>query len=60
MTIYINRKSGRDIETVDEFETIKDARAMCREYQIADYSAPYYTSTRACKAWRDSEKEDTK
>jgi len=54
MTIYIQRKDGKDLETVDEFATWKEARAMCKEYQISDRSATYYTSSRACKDWRES------
>lgn len=51
MTFYIQRKVGRDVETVDEFETRKEARAMRDEYQLADRSAIYYVSSRPCKDW---------
>jgi hypothetical protein len=54
MTLYIQRKDGRDVETVDEFETRKEARAMLEEYQLADRSAVYYLSSRPCKAWREA------
>jgi hypothetical protein len=54
MKTYIQRKDGRYVETVDEFETRKEARAMLAEYQFADCSASYYLSTRACKAWREA------
>jgi len=50
---YIQRKDGKDLETVDEFETMKEARKMVKEYQMADRSAYYYTSSRACKHWRN-------
>jgi putative IMPACT (imprinted ancient) family translation regulator len=50
---YIQRKDSRQLETVDEFETRKEARAMLAEYQMADPSASYYLSSRACKDWRD-------
>ncbi len=50
--IYIQRKSGRQLETVDEFETRKEARDMLKEYRMCDPSAYYYTSTRACRDWR--------
>lgn len=53
MAYYIQRKDGRDLETVDEFETMKEARAMLKEYRLCDYSAHYYISTRCCKAWRE-------
>lgn len=52
---YIQRKDGKDLETVDEFETYKEAKDMLTEYRISDSSAQYYISSRACKAWRDSE-----
>ena len=50
---YIQRKEGRELETVDEFETRKEAREMLAEYQMADPTAIHYISTRACKDWRD-------
>jgi hypothetical protein len=50
---YIQRKDSRELETVDEFETRKEARAMLAEYRMSDPSAHYYISTRACKDWRD-------
>lgn len=50
---YIQRKDGSYLETVDEFTTIKEAREMVKEYRFSDYSANYYISTRACKAWKD-------
>jgi hypothetical protein len=51
--IYIQRKEGRDLETVDEFPTMKEARAMLIEYRISDPSAHYYTSTRPCNNWKE-------
>ena len=53
MTKYIQRNGQGFLETVDEFETQKEARAMLLEYQLSDPSADYYTSGRACKGWRD-------
>ena len=49
--IYIQRKSEGYLETVDAFNTIKAARVMLNEYRLADKSAYYYLSRRACKAW---------
>ncbi len=49
--IYIQRKSAGYLETVDAFDTMKDARAMLKEYRLSDSSAEYYLSRRACKAW---------
>ena len=51
MTIYIQRKDASGLETVDQFDTRKEARAMVREYALSDPSANYYTSQRACKDW---------
>jgi len=52
--LYIQRKDGKDLETVDKFETMKEARAMLKEYRISDPSAYYYISSRACKAWKEA------
>ena len=51
--IYIQRKDNRQLETVDEFETRTEARAMLAEYQTSDPSAHYYLSTRPCRDWKD-------
>jgi len=48
---YIQRKGDNQLETVDQFETRKEARAMLTEYQISDRSAEYYISQRPCKDW---------
>ena len=53
MTYYIQRKDGKDLETVDEFETCKEAREMVKEYRLSDYSAHYYISSRCCKHWKE-------
>lgn len=53
MAIYIQRKDGRNIETVDEFKTRKEAMEMVKEYRLSDSSADYYISTRPCKAWKE-------
>ena len=52
---YIQRIEGankRTLETIDEFLTRKEAKAMLAEYRLADRSARHYISTRACKAWK--------
>jgi len=49
--IYIQRKDAHYLETVDEFETIKEARRCLAEYRFADSAGLYYLSSRACKAW---------
>lgn len=51
---YIQRKDSHGLETVDEFESLKEAKVMLKEYRLSDSSAHYYISSRACKAWRDS------
>ena len=48
-TLYIQRRDGRDLETVDEFNSWKEASAMVAEYQLADPSAYYYISRRSCR-----------
>lgn len=50
---YIQRKCGftKQLETVDQFETYKEAREMLKEYQISDNQGYYYISQRACKDW---------
>lgn len=55
MKTYIQRKDNdtRQLETVDEFETRKEARAMLSEYCMADPYAEYYLSSRPCKDWRE-------
>jgi len=50
---YIQRKDEKDLETVDEFTTRKEAREMLKEYRLSDSSAHYYLSTRVCKNWKD-------
>ena len=49
---YIQRKGNGYLETVDEFATSKEARAMLKEYRLSDPSAHFYISQRACKGWR--------
>jgi len=50
--IYIQRRDQWGLETVDEFPTMKEARAMLTEYRMSDPSANYYTSSRPCNHWR--------
>jgi hypothetical protein len=51
MKTYIQRKGAGYLETVDEFDSRKEARAMLAEYRLSDPSACYYLSSRACKDW---------
>jgi len=50
---YIQRKdnSTGQLETVDQFETPKEAHEMVREYRMSDPSAYYYISPKPCKDW---------
>lgn len=54
MPYFINRKDNRELETIDEFATSKEAYAMVREYNLTDPFAQYYVSRHACKAWKES------
>ena len=51
MKTYIQRKGDGYLETVDEFSTRKEARAILAEYRMADPFAHYYLSSRPCKDW---------
>lgn len=53
MPYYIQRKGEHQLETVDEFETFKEARKILVEHQMSDNTAQYYLSTRPCKNWDD-------
>jgi len=48
---YINRRGQGHLETVDEFETRKEAKAMLAEYRMSDPSGYYYISSRCCREW---------
>lgn len=39
MKTYIQRRDGKRLETVDEFETRKEATAMLAEYRLSDPGA---------------------
>lgn len=51
---YVQREGDGHLETVDEFDTFKEASAMLKEYRMSDPSAHYYLSSRACKAWKET------
>ena len=55
MTTYVQRLGQGYRETVDEYESPKEARAMIKEYRLSDPSAAYYLSTRPCKAWSNED-----
>jgi hypothetical protein len=50
---YIQRRDkARNLETVDEFATRKEAREMLREYRMSEPGVSFYLSSRPCKAWK--------
>jgi hypothetical protein len=51
--VYITRKGQGYLETVDQFDTRKEAKAALQEYRLSDPSASYYLSARPCKGWND-------
>lgn len=52
---YIQFKyKGQPLETIAEYDCLRQAREDLREYRFADPYASYYLSQRACKAWRES------
>lgn len=50
---YIQRKDQYGLETVDEFNSYREARTMLTEYRMSDPYAEYYISQRPCKDWRE-------
>ena len=51
---YINRYWGhQNVETVDQFESMAEARKMLTEYRMADPSAHHRISQRSTKQWRE-------
>ena len=49
---YIQRRGDGYLETIDQFETSREAREMLKEYRMSDTSAHFYISQRCCKQWR--------
>lgn len=50
---YINRDGQGQRETVDSFNTSREARAMVTEYRLSDPSANYWISPRPCAGWTE-------
>jgi len=48
---YINIKGNYGIETVDQFDTYKEAKEMLKEYRLSDAYNYYYISQRCTKEW---------
>jgi hypothetical protein len=51
--IQLHDREHSTLETVDEFETSKEANEMLAEYRMSHPSGEYYTSSRACNDWND-------
>ncbi len=52
--MYINIKEAGIVETLDEFETYKEALKMLKEYRIASsYYCAAYISSRCTKDWKN-------
>jgi hypothetical protein len=56
--VYVQRKDSNGLETVDEFDSWKEASKMLKEYRLSDSYAYYYLSTRACKHWKERKQGD--
>lgn len=54
-TYYIQRRSKGQLETVDEVEGYKEAKALRDEYNASADFAFFYISTRACRGWKERE-----
>lgn len=57
MTAYINQRYQGVVETVDEFDTHKEARETIKEYRASiGHGIEYWISNRACKQWHEDSK----
>lgn len=54
MTTYINYKGSEGRETVDEFDTRKEAQENLVQYRISNPAGEYYLSPRCCNNWKDT------
>ncbi len=52
--LYINTKTNGVVETVDQFETRKEALQMLKEYRMSAFGMGYYLSRRSTKEWSTS------
>ena len=51
---YIQRKDNYgNFETIDEFESHKEAKNMLKNYRLSDQSAYYYISQKPCRDWME-------
>lgn len=52
--VYINLKTAEGTETIDSFDTRKEARQMLKEYKIAsDYYSGCYLSQRSTNDYKN-------
>lgn len=49
---YVQRRKGRQLQTVEAFEAKRHAVAALPAYRAADADATYYISNRPCRDWR--------
>lgn len=55
--VYINSKGSDGIETIDQFNSLKEAKEMIKEYRLAFGSNYFlYLSQRSTKEWREQNK----
>ena len=52
MTTYINYKGGEGKETVDEFDSPKEAREAIKHYRQSDPAGEYWLSSKCCSNWK--------
>ena len=57
---YIQYKSSFGLETIDEFDTRREALKMLHEYQMAFSGSEgrVYLSTRPCRAWTEKKQKN--
>jgi len=53
---YINIKNNNGVETVDQFETKKEAAEMLLEYRKSDSYNHYYISQKSTNNWKYKKK----
>lgn len=49
---YIQRRKGRQLQTIEAFKAKRHAVAALPAYQAADADATYHISNRPCRDWR--------
>lgn len=54
MPKYINMKAYGTIETIDEFETYREAKKMMEEYRLTHTDGLLYISNRPTNSWANS------